>query len=682
MCRVLKIVSNKIDITLLFLIISSLLFLIPNINAQEQKKSFLEEFVYPDILRYEATFRSQGIRMPRASINKPLTLKEQLRILYKTVPEFTDSYVCIGSSKNIEKAINISTQTLLDTDPILLVFNIEDGKVKKKYDEPNVSINLGYISKDGSKRYMTFFMRVYGFLNRSLYSRMTIMDPGREFDDLKTYNSHSKPTTGCYITAFSADSTNVADDIKFYEDIEKSMLSKINTDEHLTEMEKCVYKGITEIPQYATGNSYAMKLYNEKRYADAQQLFESFWLYNRNDILAGNTESLNMYQQSCYYMSECLKKLGFYDKANYFWGLAAYQNREYDNGFHELFNNNIKQMDLYNFHETEVNKSNSYSFTIGHILNTIYDILPTYILCGKVSIMNKDKIKTNDLNSSKVWNLDIKSLCSENPALIMLRYSKAKYENESQNDESILFYSNSILISIYKASTIKDLWRVNIMIPNFRGYDFKRGDSDFHTPLMTSFIIGNDSQQWTGNDYIDMFNKSHTLISENRSVEALNGLKRVFTGIKQDFKDKKMPDEMANVYFQSGFWYGYALTELEVHEKAIAYLNPIAIIGGIKEMKEFINALSTVKDIRTIGFIETELKNVAECPESYSNDKTELNSYINFLNRRKAFILIDIQCFDEAEAILKSMQNNETDADKLRLIENELNYIKHMKSAR
>lgn len=658
-----------------FLILSIVIIYFFAIKAQETDNSFLEQFVYPEFVRYEATYQNQKISLPRSSASNPYTLGDQLKRLFGSTSDFTDAYVCIGSLNDDIDTLSLDLATLLRTDPIMLAYDKSENGLSKKYDEPNVTINLRYKADDGQKRYLTIFMRVRGFLNRGMYARMTIMAPGNEVDNLKTYQSTSEPFVVSYITSFVANQANFAEDLKYYESVDSSLREKLQRKEKLSKIENSLLEGVYENSMNGYDDGYAMWMYNDKRYSDAFHFFEKVYLANRADILSGKEDNKDMFYRSCYYMWDCLNKLGISDKAKYYLSLAALNGGEYADTYSRLQRAKVSKRELHSYQYIDENKYDLNAVTAGQVLHSIYDVIPEYILSGRINMNNESR----SLSSREAWDVDLKSLCSEVPSVLILKYSKAKFETQSTIDESKLFYSNSIILTVHKVSSSPSLWRVNIMIPNFRSDDDKKDQSEYNCPSMSSFIISNEKIKWNLQNNKEIVKKCYSLIDNKRCAEAMLGFKLVYLKLLQQSGGKKVPELQKELCMSAGVGYGYALIELNSPYKAIYYLQPNAEAGGHKEKQEYVNALCRLQDVRTMDIIEKELKSI----NSYLQKHPKNEEYIscrNFILRRKAYILIDQQKYDEAETILKLQKDLEKDPEKLRLVENELNYIMQVKN--
>lgn len=92
--------------------------------------------------------------------------------------------------------------------------------------------------------------------------------------------------------------------------------------------------------------------------------------------------------------------------------------------------------------------------------------------------------------------------------------------------------------------------------------------------------------------------------------------------------------------------------ELNLPEKAYFYLDIIWPLEITTYNIEYINCLANNKDVRAINIIDDELERLEGLSEDEMPEDFEL--YRNFLNRRRAYVLIDMGLLDEAEEAFKN----------------------------
>ncbi len=123
------------------------------------------------------------------------------------------------------------------------------------------------------------------------------------------------------------------------------------------------------------------------------------------------------------------------------------------------------------------------------------------------------------------------------------------------------------------------------------------------------------------------------------------------------------------------------------HEMACFYIQATMPneIGKLTEV--YINSLTNRKDYRALDAINNLLNDLTrlyenhftdndEDDDQYESDGTQFERFINFMKRRKAFLLVNLGRYDEAEAILTKMLNEPENSD---FALNELAYIQKKK---
>jgi hypothetical protein len=105
---------------------------------------------------------------------------------------------------------------------------------------------------------------------------------------------------------------------------------------------------------------------------------------------------------------------------------------------------------------------------------------------------------------------------------------------------------------------------------------------------------------------------------------------------------------------------------LNQSQKALSYLTrSLDIVPTYETMREYISNLSNIVDPRCLATIKAELD---QSPED--------QSYVNFLNRRYAYALIEYGKLDEAEVILKRLLES---PENEKFARQELDYIESLR---
>ena len=644
--------KNLINATLLILFTLSSLF---TMNAQD-------DFFWQEFVKDEATYQSQAIQLPRASYNKPLTLRQQLE---SVVGEFnyTKGVLVQSYMGGIEYSVCKNVNELLDTDPVMLSFDRGEDQLKRKQFEMNTSIYLYYKDSYGKDCCLVVHTRPRGFLNKVIYTRTSIMLPSqREADDFRTFASKSAPIAISYLTAF--DVIDMTTDLAEFERIKESAIKNYNEDKELSEIEEECVVGLREQDELWNNKSYGYHLYDSNRYYDAfvtlEPLYDNLKAYIRPDY----TEMNDIFYETSHKMGMSMWKLGFNETAAYYLSVASYGDEKYRGDYNEFIKSTKGQ------NRVPVDARNDSKVTVRDFLSIILDADYGNMREGIANIDGEiQKLATRE----EVYAYDIKNLCTESASSLTLTYTRTGYEREEKDfeDDSKLFFENNIIFSSVKVD--KDRWRINVLVPNFKTRDFKKGDDEFNIPYTTSFIVGTNeagvSNRKSSKSYsalVDRYNEIGQKSDEGRFLENIILLERLEADIcslpHKERSDKKMAELESQILFDKGF----LLQELVVTPKAAAVLaESIRIQSDTQKMQEYISILSNIVDPRVFEIIKTELQ---------ENHKDK--SYFNFLNRRYAYMLIEYGMIDEAEIILKRLLD---DPDSETFARQELEYIKSLR---
>ena len=644
--------KNLINATLLILFTLSSLF---TMNAQD-------DFFWQEFVKDEATYQSQAIQLPRASYNKPLTLRQQLE---SVVGEFnyTKGVLVQSYMGGIEYSVCKNVNELLDTDPVMLSFDRGEDQLKRKQFEMNTSIYLYYKDSYGKDCCLVVHTRPRGFLNKVIYTRTSIMLPSqREADDFRTFASKSAPIAISYLTAF--DVIDMTTDLAEFARIKESAIKNYNEDKELSEIEEECVVGLREQDELWNNKSYGYHLYDSNRYYDAfvtlEPLYDNLKAYIRPDY----TEMNDIFYETSHKMGMSMWKLGFNETAAYYLSVASYGDEKYRGDYNEFIKSTKGQ------NRVPVDARNDSKVTVRDFLSIILDADYGNLREGIANIDGEiQKLATRE----EVYAYDIKNLCTESASSLTLTYTRTGYEREEKDfeDDSKLFFENNIIFSSVKVD--KDRWRINVLVPNFKTRDFKKGDDEFNIPYTTSFIVGTNeagvSNRKSSKSYsalVDRYNEIGQKSDEGRFLENIILLERLEADIcslpHKERSDKKMAELESQILFDKGF----LLQELVVTPKAAAVLaESIRIQSDTQKMQEYISILSNIVDPRVFEIIKTELQ---------ENHKDK--SYFNFLNRRYAYMLIEYGMIDEAEIILKRLLD---DPDSETFARQELEYIKSLR---
>ena len=640
-------------------ILSALLVLTPAFldvsctNAQE------DDFFFTEFVRDEATYQSQELVIPRSSTRNPVTLRKQLSYVVGEL-NYTGVKVIQSYTGGMEVYDYEDVSKVLDVDPVYLSYNKGETQLQRKQFEINTSIYLSYLDKNQEEKCLIMHMRPRGFLNTSVYTRTTIILPSdSQPDDLRSFNSKSAPIALSYLTAF--DVVDRSKDLQKFKKIYDSTLKKYKSDKDLDKLEEECLKGLREQEDFWQSVNYGNWLYENARYYDASLHYQLAYDVLKSYIRPDKSDFDETFYTISHNLGISLWKLGYYDSAEYYLGVASYGNKKYNSDYYAFLDakSNLNVDGVGN------------GANLGQILSVLFDIDK---FCIKDCIYSVDGKSVKLSDKSAIWNFDTKSLCSETFNFATIGYTRARYEMEGSNseDKSKLCYENNIIISSYKVA--KNKWRVTLVIPNFRNFDYKKSDDDFSRPISASFILGVDgvntnprvSAKASFEDIKKQYDYALELREDHRFMEALlvvMPLQEKITMLSDKERSKDVVQELHGAIL---YQIGYLLSELQQPIKAVSYLSKSTTLHKSTDVKqEYMAILSNIVDPRAFQVIREEL---------LSEPKDQ--GYKNLLNRRYAFMLIEYGKLEEAEKILNKLLEDPSSAS---FAKTELEYIKQLR---
>ena len=165
-----------------------------------------------------------------------------------------------------------------------------------------------------------------------------------------------------------------------------------------------------------------------------------------------------------------------------------------------------------------------------------------------------------------------------------------------------------------------------------------------------------------------LFLESKDLIHEKRYYEAIQRLKPVFQEMAEEYP--AMGPEDTHNFYEVCYLLGSCYTCLGQYKEGLYYLQPTISTRRITYTEMYVNCLVNSHDFRALGFVNELLQdlvppieNEIEDDENYQEEMHANNAFINFLKRRKAYMLVERKCYDDAEKILKEMLDEPDSSD-------------------
>lgn len=162
-----------------------------------------------------------------------------------------------------------------------------------------------------------------------------------------------------------------------------------------------------------------------------------------------------------------------------------------------------------------------------------------------------------------------------------------------------------------------------------------------------------------------------------RYYEAILHLENVYNSFRSGFFEMKSGDK--HVFMEVAYKLGFCYNELGLHKQAFYYLDLMANDGNIRHTMELVNAMANGKDLRLFQYSDGVME---EIKQNFGDDEVlpdNIQDFINFLRRRRAYACIDFDQLDQAEKIFTQMLNEEDNAD---YAIHELAYIKRLRQQR
>jgi hypothetical protein len=171
--------------------------------------------------------------------------------------------------------------------------------------------------------------------------------------------------------------------------------------------------------------------------------------------------------------------------------------------------------------------------------------------------------------------------------------------------------------------------------------------------------------------------RGRVLFEQKRFYEALLHLENAFNVMQSAYMNLK-PAAMEKFY-EVCYFTGFCYCELQQYRMAYSYLELTLPLHRITYTEVYINALVNSGDFRAIGIIDnllTDMETAQEFGDEDEQPQEFVVAFISFLKRRKAYVFIQQQRYDEAEKLLKKMLDDPDSSD---FALNELAYIQKMR---
>ncbi|MEG0992299.1 MAG: tetratricopeptide repeat protein, partial [Bacteroidales bacterium] len=209
-------------------------------------------------------------------------------------------------------------------------------------------------------------------------------------------------------------------------------------------------------------------------------------------------------------------------------------------------------------------------------------------------------------------------------------------------------------------------------------YNYMRESIDNYNDLKLSSLTENE---WTLLQHIhpqlgNEFYWGKKAFNSNRYLDAILYFKNVYDTLKDTWYKKGLNAKEMSLLTECSYLIGYSYNDLKLYDQAYHYLELAGRSNNksYKYKKEFVNCLVNSRNLLSIIYIDDYLQDLKNLTDNKKNEE-DLN-FFYFLLRRKAYILIEMEQFEDAEYILHRLL--EKDPDNL-IILKELAYIQHQR---
>lgn len=170
--------------------------------------------------------------------------------------------------------------------------------------------------------------------------------------------------------------------------------------------------------------------------------------------------------------------------------------------------------------------------------------------------------------------------------------------------------------------------------------------------------------------------RSRTLHRQKRYYEAISCLENAYRLLNSNI-DKKSLEER-NLFLEVCYMLGFCYNELQQYDRAYYYLTFVTGVNRTLYAEEYVNCMIYLGDYRSLmtidGILEDLHNSIVEDEEG--EVEQSVHPFLQFLYRRKAYVLVELHRFDEAEEMLRQMIDDPESGD---FALDELAYIQQLR---
>ena len=170
--------------------------------------------------------------------------------------------------------------------------------------------------------------------------------------------------------------------------------------------------------------------------------------------------------------------------------------------------------------------------------------------------------------------------------------------------------------------------------------------------------------------------RSRTLYRQKRYYEAIACLENAYRLMNPNYQ--RLSKAEKRVFSEVCYMLGFCYNELRQYDRAYYYLSLIIGLNHALYAQGYVNCLINLGDHRALMAIDSILEDLRSSLSEDEDDEIEhpLRPFLQFLYRRKSYVLIELRRLDEAEEILRQMMDDPESAD---FALDELAYIQQLR---
>lgn len=655
------------------------------INGQKQQGENcildLEDNMMQIFVRHESVCQHQPIRFERSTEGHRITLGKILSTLFHiSEQEVVSMGVCEYATLSHG---NDNTNTTIEIPNVIWNFDVWSCVLKNK-DEDGHYVNLPdcttiLMIKTTTRNCIVVINGRCGGTTEK-YLRMTIMMPAEtSVGNLVSSNISTTPNvnrayTNSFILAYSEPSNGEL--LTRYKAIEKCVLEKMKARNFsFTRTEQAYINGQYEF-EYSDYIPYGKWLLSQKRFYDAYTINIRAYRYLKHEFYSCNNGQIkDAYYEICHDLGNILQHLGKYATSVYFLKQAALGNNSFKNDYE------IAETQFYNVINERQCKwvgNSDCTVTIGYVLKLLLDIDIANIKCEvtqyDIALGKHINVPTDTVEALR---FQLNKDEARNKVFVFSR----SHSQVSENDRSILCFDAPLIIVTQdiQSEDGAQFIKVDIMSCNFETNDDKEELGADNTPENVTVILSSTPGLTFGKsieeikscvDYAEWLREQHLTVEAYKM--AMWGWENILPLLSQE--KTSVDKHILDLYYKCAYEIGWNLMDLGKQEEAVCYMEIASKSLDALYIQEYINGLVNLRDPRSLSIIDYAFSH-------YPKPKDESlvqhwNAYMAFLNRRKAYVLIDQGRLDEAEHLLQKLVKEPLCQD---FAIGELKYIEELK---